>query len=133
MNLLTVYVIKHRDAVAGDIRAAAQRILDRGFAKFVRHASFGNVESGYADRVGAVCLLGAFEPSSGSSAEDLAPQALNIIATWLPVDTNRTHVGDRIVTWNNASERTKDEVLGMLQTVADKVEAGILEVKVHTN
>ena len=128
MELLPVLNRKEREAVANDIRDAAERIQTRGFAKFVRHATERFVSRGQADRVEAVCLIGAFEPNSGEFAEILAPQALNVIAAWLPVDTDRRHVGDRIVTWNNAQERTKEEVMGMLQTVADKVEAGILEV-----
>ena len=114
--------------VASDLREAAKRIIKRGFAKQYRHAGQCAVKNGFAERVGAVCLLGAFEATKTRFAEEHCPQALNVLAKFLPKSLGETSVGGVITRWNNAPERTKKDVLQVLLTTAEKVEAGILSV-----
>ena len=112
--------------VAADLCEAAARMTERGFAKFNRHADEDTVERGYAEHLGAVCLIGAFEPYRDMWAELRCPQALNVLAAFLPGTDPK--VLFRIVCWNNARERTKEDAIQALLTTAEKVEAGILSV-----
>lgn len=116
--------------VAADLCEAAARMTERGFAKFNRHADEDTVERGYAEHLGAVCLIGAFEPYRDMWAELRCPQALNALATFLhdTLFSYKEKTLHRIVIWNNAPERTKEDAIQALLTTAEKVEAGILSV-----
>ena len=133
-NLIPVHTKKSTTEVVADLRDAAQRLRTRGFAKFVRHAQSYDTDNKprtYAEKVGSVCLLGAFEACSGwPCAENSAPQALNVLARFLVDHENcrSEYASSVLAEWNNADERTKADVLQVLDTVAGKVETGILAV-----
>ena len=88
-------------------RDAAQIIRERGHAK-------GELKT----NDGRLCLIGALYEVLGEQ-EERPP----VLVTWPPYLAVRRVLADRWVSlWNDAPERTPEEVIAALETAADKLE-----------
>lgn len=111
------------------LRRSGQAIREKGWAKFVRHADGVSMHSldQVVYRKGAVCALGAIEqalwdakllnPGESLESSPLGQEAVIAVGEHVAAPV-RASGNYHITSWNNANERTAEEVVGTFLAAA---------------